>query len=160
MFGGCARFKGKIYHPARNCRMNEDGDPFCPVCYTHLKKALYPYLKHNFNDAVSGDFSGDGKSEALIHNEHDLAIYRQRPLPTPPPPLFPTPTPSPTPTPTPSLDWAWGSNNVVPAVVIPRVKLPSWSPAAHDKYFVGDFDGDKKDDVFVFNDGSDWAGVR
>ena len=34
--------------------------------------------------------------------------------------------------------------------------LPGWQMTAGDQFFVGDFDGDGRDDVYVFN-GSNWA---
>lgn len=131
-FEGCGTKDTGIYRPVFNCRMRSNSPNYCPVCYTIMKKSLYTPVGHNFSDAISGDFDGDGKADVLIHNGQDLAIYRTNPT-------------------THTLDLVWNANNIVPAA-------PggiTWQPATHDQYFIGDFDGDGKDDVYVFN-GVDW----
>lgn len=133
IFEGCGTKDTGIYRPVNSCRMRSNSPPYCPVCYTLMKKALYTFVGHNFSDAVSGDFDGDGAADILIHNGQDIAIYRTDPS-------------------THTLSLAWIANNIVPAA-------PggiTWQPAQHDQYYVGDFDGDGKDDVYVFN-GVDWA---
>lgn len=133
MFEGCATKVTGVYRPVNNCRMNSNSPPYCPVCYTTMKKNLYSFVGHDFSDAVTGDFSGDGHSDVLIHNGNDIAIYRTNPT-------------------TQKLDLVWIANNIVPAA-------PggiTWQPAPHDQYYVLDFDGDGKDDVVVFN-GTDWV---
>ncbi len=133
VFEGCGTRSTGIYRPVNNCRMRTNSPPYCPVCYTWMKKALYPFVAHDFEHAVVGDFDGDGRSDVLLHNGQDVAIYRASPSSY-------------------SLSLVWIANNIVPA----SASGITWQPAAHDQFFVGDFDGDGKDDVFVFN-GTDWA---
>ncbi len=133
MFEGCGTKATGIYRPVHNCRMRGNTPEFCPVCYTHMKGALKPYLDHDYLDSLAGDFTGDGKSDVLIHNGKDLAIYRRNPNAN-------------------DLSLHWIANNIVPAAV----GGTTWQPAEHDQYYILDFNGDGKDDVVVFN-GSDWV---
>ena len=132
-FTGCATKTTGIFRPVDNCRMKSNSPPYCPVCYTRMKKTLYPAVGHNFSDAIAGDFTGDKKSDILIHNGNDLAIFRTSPASN-------------------TLDLLWIANNIVPAAPGGN----TWQPAPNDRYYIGDFNGDGKDDVIVFN-GSDWV---
>lgn len=134
MFEGCGYWAKGIYRPVENCRMRGNSPPYCPVCYTHLKKLLFPYLGQSFSKAVAGDFNGDGRTDTLIHNGQDLSLYRSNGT---------------------ALNLVWTANNIIPAAV----GGATWQPAPQDQYFVADFDADGKEDVFVFN-GSDWGGWR
>ncbi len=133
MFSGCGTNSSGTYRPVNNCRMNSNTPPYCPVCYTIMKSRLYPNLGENFSDAVTGDFTGDGRRDVLIHNGGDIAIYRVNPTSY-------------------ALDSLWIANNIVPAAPGGN----TWQPAPHDQYYVLDFDGDGKDDIVVFN-GVDWV---
>lgn len=132
-FLGCSTKDTGIYRPVDNCRMRGNSPPYCPVCYTLMWKSLYAFAGHNFADAVAGDFNGDGRGDVLIHNGGDIAIYPTKPG------SF-------------TLGIPWVANNIIPAAPGGN----TWQPAANDKYYVADFDGDSKDDVLVFN-GTDWA---
>ncbi len=134
MFEGCGTLARGIYRPVDNCRMRSNSPHFCPVCYTRMKGALHPYTQQTFDRAVSGDFTGDGRSDLLVHNGQDLALFRT------------------TATGRALDDAASILNNVVP----PAAGGTTWQPAANDQYFVADFNGDGYDDVYVFN-GSDWS---
>jgi len=98
----------------------------------HHEEVLIHLSRTQFLRCHLGDFDGDGKADVLIHNGQDSRFIATNPT-------------------THSLDLVWNANNIVPAA-------PggiTWQPATHDQYFVGDFDGDGKDDVYVFN-GVDW----
>jgi len=131
LFEGCGTVGHGIYRPVYNCRMNTNTPDFCPVCRTYIKKALYPFLNHTFDDTLAGDFNGDGRSDVLIHNGGDLEIYSASASN--------------------ALTFSWVANNIVPAASGGN----TWKPAAHDQYLIADFNGDGKDDVVVLNK-TDW----
>lgn len=132
IFTGCATKDTGIFRPTCNSRMNSNTPPYNAPSYIWMKRALFPYLGLNFADSYVGDFNGDGRSDVLIHNGNDLAIYSTSAT------SF-------------TLSLAWVANNIVS----PAPGGCTWQPAMHDQYYVGDFDGDGRDDVLVFN-GSDW----
>ena len=132
VFEGCGTNNKGLYRPVHNCRMNHNWSEFGPVCNTLMRKALKGNLKHDFNHIITGDFTGDGKTDIVIHNDQDLALYRKDSKKH-------------------QLHWSWTANNIVPAAS----GGSTWQPARHDKYYVGDFNNDGKDDLFVFN-GKDW----
>ena len=132
IFQGCSTKDSGIYRPVHNCRMRGNTPEFCPVCYTLMKQSLKPNLDYNFNRVITGDFTGDGKTDVVIHNGHDLALYKKDNTKH-------------------QFHWIWTANNKIPAAPGGN----TWQPAKHDKYYVGDFNNDGKDDLFVFN-GRDW----
>ncbi|MCP4655151.1 MAG: hypothetical protein GY856_07000 [bacterium] len=131
-FEGCAGKATGIYRPVRNCRMRLNTPEFCPVCHFLMRKILIAKLGHDFSHAMTGDFDGDGRDDLLIHNGGDLTIYRQAPSRH-------------------GLEHWWTTNNLVPAATGGN----TWQPAPNDRYYVGDFNGDGRDDVLAFN-GKDW----
>jgi len=132
IFEGCGTNNKGLYRPVHNCRMKGNSPEFCPVCNTLMRKALKGNLKHDFNHVITGDFTGDGKTDIVIHNGQDLALYRKDSNKH-------------------QLHWVWTANNIVPAAS----GGSTWQPAKNDQYYVGDFNNDGKDDLFVFN-GKDW----
>jgi len=137
MFEGGNTYEKCVYRPVYNCRMNGNSPLFCPVCYTVMKTILREPLAHDFSRALAGDFDGDGRTDILVHNGDDLAIFRTR-------------------APTHELDHYWTANNEVPAA---SGSVP-WPSRARDRHWVADVNGDGRDDVVVFNPGDDWPTPR
>lgn len=138
-FPGCRYKTNGIYRPVHNCRMKGNTPNFGPVCQTLMRQDLYANLGHDFDNAVVGDFTGDGRDDVLIQNGPDLAIYAASSGPR-------------------RLDRIWTANNRVPGVG----SSGSWQLSWGDKLYVADFDGDGKDDVYVLNTTSwtnRWVGM-
>jgi hypothetical protein len=110
-----------IYRPAINCRMRSNSPPYCPVCYTQLKRLMDPSTQRTFLNCYAGDFNGDGKDDVLIHNGNGIILYRSDGS---------------------QLDLAFSAVERVPG---------SWQFMPGDRFYIGDFNGDGKDEVVVYN---------
>jgi hypothetical protein len=126
LFEGGSTMNTGIFRPVINCRMNDNSPPFCPVCYTTFKRTFDPWTGHSFTSCYAGDFNGGGRSDVLVHSGNSVQIFRS--------------------------DRA-GLNHVFGAVE----RVPgSWQFQPNDQFYIGDFNGDGKDEVAVFN-GIDWV---
>ncbi|MCU1441859.1 MAG: hypothetical protein JWQ59_9 [Cryobacterium sp.] len=125
LFEGGWTLNTGIYRPVVNCRMRGNSPPYCPVCYTDLKRRYDDFTDHTFERCYAADFSGDGRSDVLVHSGTSIQVFRSTGG-------FP--------------DLSFSAVGLVPG---------SWQFQPNDQFFVGDFNGDGKDEVVVFN-GSDW----
>jgi hypothetical protein len=123
--GGGTRQTG-IFRPVVNCRMSSNAPPYCPVCYTSFKRSYDSWTGHHFRNCYAGDFNGDGRSDVLIHAGNAIQIFRSNGS---------------------QLDHAFSAVERVPG---------SWQFQPNDQFYIGDFNGDGRDEVVVFN-GGDWA---
>jgi hypothetical protein len=126
LFEGGGTWSRGLYRPAVNCRMRGNSPPYCPVCYTRMKTNAEPYAQHTFLNVYAGDFNGDGKDDILVHSGNAIHIYRSNGS---------------------QLDAVFSAVERVPG---------SWQFTPGDRFFVGDFNGDGKDEVAVFN-GTNWV---
>ena len=106
--------------------MRGNSPPYCPVCYTRMKSIAEPHAQHTFQNVYAGDFNGDGKDDILVHSGNAIHIHRSN-----------------------------GSQLDVVVSAVERVP-GSWQFTSGDRFFVGDFNGDGKDEVAVFN-GTNWV---
>ena len=123
--GGGTKNTG-IYRPAIDCRMRSNSPPYCPVCYTSFKQQYDSYTGHSFVRCYAGDFNGDTRSDVLVHSGNSVQLFRSHGT---------------------ELELVFSAVERVPG---------SWQFQPNDRFYVGDFNGDGKDEVAVFN-GSDWV---
>ncbi len=121
LFEGGATNQTGVYRPVINCRMRSNLPPYCPVCYTSLKRQNDPKTGRTFLNAYAGDLNGDGKTDVLVHNGNGIMTFRS--------------TGS-------ALELMFSCVDRVPG---------SWQFQQHDQFFLADFNGDGKDEVLVFN---------
>jgi hypothetical protein len=123
LFEGAKYMDRGRYRPVENCRMRGNSPPFCPVCYTELKRIHHPVTGRSFERVYTGDTNGDGRDEVVIHNTNGLQIYSAGPAGN-------------------RLDLTFSAVERVPG---------SWQFAAGDQFHVGDVDGDGRDELVVLN---------
>jgi hypothetical protein len=115
-----------MYRPVINCRMRSNSPHYCPVCYTVVKTKSDPKTGRTFLNCYPGDFNGDGRDDLLLHNGNSILTYRSQGA---------------------QLDLGFSAVDRVPG---------SWQFTDGDQFYIGDFNGDGKDEVVVFN-GTNWA---
>ena len=121
LFEGASYNDTALYRPVINCRMRGNSPPYCPVCYTQLKTLMHPFSGHSFLNCYAGDFNGDGKDDLLVHNGNSIMLFRSNGA---------------------QLDLVFSAVERVPG---------SWQFQPGDRFYIGDFNGDGKDEVAVFN---------
>jgi hypothetical protein len=121
LFEGGGTVSLGIYRPVINCRMRSNAPLYCPVCYTQMKRTMDPYTQRTFIKCYAGDFNGDGKDDLLVHNDNSIIVYRSDGS---------------------ALDLVFSAVERVPG---------SWQFKPDDQFYIGDFNGDGKDEVTVYN---------
>ena len=126
LFEGGGTLNTGIYRPVENCRMNGNTPEYCPVCYTSIKTNRDAETEHNFRSAYAGNFYGSGRSDVLLHHGTSIQLFRN-------------------------------TNSGFAHTFSGVERVPgSWQFKPNDQVLVGDFNGDGKDEVVIFN-GVDWA---
>lgn len=185
--GGLYKTTG-VYRPQYNDRMNSNSPAFGPVNYEQMKTVLATTAQHNFANTVVGDFDGDGRADLAIHNANALELYLSDGTHEVPRWIQTLPLAgwdyfaehdqflvadfdgngrddlivyN-------MVDFAIPYLALLRSVDPPGVGftvtvrydavLPGWRMTAGDRFYVGDFDGDGRADLYVANTNlSDWS---
>jgi hypothetical protein len=124
LFEGAMTFESGVFKPAVNCRMRHNTDEFCPACYTEMKSIHHEATGRTFRTVVPGRFTGATRSEFFGIDERGISLYR--------------------------ADGTQWQHVRTSAGMIPG----SWEIRKGDIYLAGDFDGDGRDELAVYN--ADW----
>ncbi len=123
---GTTKYDTDLYRPSCTGRLRSSGRDHNPVGHTQMHEMVEPQHDYTYRNSYVGDFDGDGRDDLVLHNANSLALYLS--------------TGS-------ALELEW----------IVTGELPGWDDfKSGDTFFVGDFNGDGRDDLYVFNV-SDWV---
>ncbi|MFN0024191.1 MAG: FG-GAP-like repeat-containing protein [Parvularculaceae bacterium] len=113
-----------IWRPDSNSRMNGNWAPFNPPSYDHLMNVMRTTSRFRFSETHVGDFSGDGLSDVAFYWRNAIYVFRSN-----------------------------GGNMLPYASLVDRVAGPGGEARVgfYSKITVGDFTGDGRDDLAVFN---------
>ena len=130
LFAGAAvgqtRFATGIFRPSVNDRMNGNTPDFDSVCYDQMQRAMDVQHEYVFRNVYVGRFNNDSRDDVMLHNANSIALYSGN---------------------SDRLDVPW-------VRTMPDPVWDAYRPG--DQFYVGDFDGDGLDDLFVFN-ATDWT---
>jgi hypothetical protein len=121
LFEGAHTFETGISRPAVNCRMRHNADEFCPPCYSEMKEKHHSATGRSFRTVVGGRFTGATRSEFFGVDPRGLSLYR--------------------------ADGTRWEHIRSTAGIVPG----GWGIRPGDVYVAGDFDGDGRDELVVYN---------
>jgi len=138
------RFWCGLMRPTSTSRMRGGGQLHNPIGYTRMKERARPKQDADFRKSVTGDFNGDGLSDLVILDGRQLSLYVADVRDTgPDDPVTGAPLRS--------------AKGVLKPVWYHTDRLRnaaqnrSWQIRPSDKLYVGDFDGDGLDDLYIVN---------
>jgi hypothetical protein len=137
VFAGARAKRVDLYRPSFKSTMKNNTPPFNDPSYKQIRVSYYADTEHSFDRPYVGDFDGDGQTDLVLHTPHQLTLF----LATGPvvnygraerPRLADA-----------SAVYTGGMTGVNGAV---------WRDfLEHDRFFVADFNGDGRDDLYVVN---------
>jgi len=123
---GGQRFATGIYRPSSNDRMNSNAPEFDPICYDQMQRSTQPQHEYRYRNVYAGHFGGAGHDDVMLHNANSIALYT-------------------------------GASDQINVAWVRTLPDPVWDAyRAGDRFLVGDFDGDGRQDLFVYNF-TDWS---
>lgn len=115
-----------IFRPSSNSRMNSNQPEFNSVGYDQMRSVAGQHMDHRYRNVYTGRFTGRAGADVVLHQENSLYLYT-------------------------------GQTDTLAPTWVRTMPDPVWDAyRPGDRFLVGDFDGDGKQDLFVYNF-SDWS---
>jgi hypothetical protein len=123
---GGTRFATGIFRPARNSRMNSNMPEFDSVGYDQMRNVSAQRQDIRYRNVYPGRFTGGAGADLMLHQENSLYLFT-------------------------------GQWDTVASSWVRTMPDPVWDAyRPGDKFLVGDFDGDGREDLYVYNF-TDWS---
>jgi len=148
--GGLQNWRDGIWRPSITGRMDSNARLHNPIGYDGMRQRARLNTEGTFRKNLVGDFDGDGRDDLVLHDGRQLSLYlsRDRIVGAADPLTGETPRAEGASV----LEKTWFHNGQLWA----DNRSHSWSVRPGDRYYVADFDGDGRDDLYVFNS-SNWS---
>jgi hypothetical protein len=121
LFEGAHTYETGISRPVVNCRMRHNAGAFCPACYSEMKENHHSASGRSFRTIVPGRFTGSSRSEFFGIDPRGVSLYR-------------------------ADGTRWQHVRTTAGIV-----QGGWGIRPGDTYIAGDFDGDGRDELVVYN---------
>ncbi len=124
---GNMSYNAGIFRPSLDSRMNSNTPEFNSVGYDQMRRVAAQHQEHRYQHVYAGRFTGRaGAADVVVHQENSLALYTGQ----------------------------WDTLAPTWERTMPDPVWDAYRPG--DRFLVGDFNGDGRQDLYVYNF-TDWS---
>ncbi len=123
---GGTRYNAGIFRPSLNSRMNSNAPEFDSIGYDQMRRVAGQNQELHYRNVYAGRFTGRPGADVVVHQQNSLYLYTGQ----------------------------WDTLAPTWVRTMPDPVWDAYRPG--DRFLVGDFDGDGKQDLFVYNF-TDWS---